>query len=647
MATTPAWFNKDQYLASKLAQLRAEGETQYETVEEVEAALEAAGFDAFDHFQEYGLIERTSPNEYFNATEYLNAQVIYLNERDGVDTWTADSVSDAIAAAGMTLWEHFATYGWQEGVNPSNKFDTNKYLESKLAQLQATEPDAEWTLEKLVDALAEAGLDPVSHYVEFGANEEGVEVSPAENPVPSDGRTPFTLTDAIEEYLAAQDALNEFLVDALENEYVEEAADGEDVATPEDLEAALEAVEGNLDFFVPGFSEEDSERVREAKLADAIDNVKKEIAAAEKALAAAQKDFLAEASSAEKKLAAQYEARAAALEAAKQARDDAEDDAEEALEAFVAAQEKNGVEILVSDDLQTIARAVEDAEPVVLAQFQPFEDGEIEGGRYVITADGLGVAGLQALVDVINQALEASDAVNEARADRDEARADLGIIITNEGETVSVEFVDVEETGATAEVAALYYQVIGLSEALEEGQAYQQGLEATIADYRELVELNEQYEELAGAVEDARAAIENDADADPAGFGITLLESDATTFTANNDVYIFDEDALEEAGATALANFGRSGEDKIFFGEGYTFVALGDDDISGNVGDLNALEIFWAEDATGVTLYVETETFAGNASGTNDLIEITLTGVQAADITDDLIEGYLTAGTAI
>src|SRR5690606_34399432 len=109
----------------------------------------------------------------------------------------------------------------------------------------------------------------------------------------------------------------------------EEVAGGEDVATPEDLEDALEAVEEDLDDFVPGFSEEDSERVREAKLADAIDNVKKEIAAAEKALAAAQKDFLAEASSAEKKLAAQYEARAAALEAAKQARDDAEDDAEE------------------------------------------------------------------------------------------------------------------------------------------------------------------------------------------------------------------------------------------------------------------------------------------------------------------------------
>lgn len=192
MANTPAWFNKDYYLTSKLAQLRAAGETKYNNIVDVAVALEAAGFTAYEHFQQYSLIERTSPNPAFNATEYLNAKAAQLG--NGA---TADSVALAIREAGMNLWEHFQTYGWKEGVNPSNSFDVKKYMESKLAQLQKDEPDAGWTPEKLEEVFSNAGIDPVSHYDQFGKSEEGVVVSPAENPVPSDGRTDgkvFTLT---------------------------------------------------------------------------------------------------------------------------------------------------------------------------------------------------------------------------------------------------------------------------------------------------------------------------------------------------------------------------------------------------------------------------------------------------------------------
>lgn len=196
MANTPAWFNKDYYLTSKLAQLRAAGETKYNNIVDVAVALEAAGFTAYEHFQQYSLIERTSPNPAFNATEYLNAKAAQLG--NGA---TADSVALAIREAGMNLWEHFQTYGWKEGVNPSNSFDVKKYMESKLAQLQKAEPGAGWTAEKLEEAFSNAGIDPVSHYDQFGKNEEGVEVSPATNPVPSDDRTDgqtFTLTTGVD-----------------------------------------------------------------------------------------------------------------------------------------------------------------------------------------------------------------------------------------------------------------------------------------------------------------------------------------------------------------------------------------------------------------------------------------------------------------
>lgn len=211
MANTPAWFNKDYYLTSKLAQLRAAGETKYNNIVDVAVALEAAGFTAYEHFQQYSLIERTSPNPAFNATEYLNAKAAQLG--NGA---TADSVALAIREAGMNLWEHFQTYGWKEGVNPSNSFDVKKYMESKLAQLQKAEPDAGWTAEKLEEAFSNAGIDPVSHYDQFGKNEEGVEVSPATNPVPSDDRTDgqtFTLTTSPDNIVgtAGNDVVNGYI----------------------------------------------------------------------------------------------------------------------------------------------------------------------------------------------------------------------------------------------------------------------------------------------------------------------------------------------------------------------------------------------------------------------------------------------------
>lgn len=206
MANTPAWFDEAYYLSSKLAQLRSKGLTQYQNIVDVKVALEAAGYTPFSHFQAMGLIERTSPNQYFNATEYLNAKAQQVNAKQGVTTWDADKIALAIYDAGMTIWEHFQKFGWKEGVNPSNAFDVNAYFESKLAAVQAKDPDGGWTLEKVKAAFEEAGLDPITHYVEYGKNEEGVTVSPAKDPVPSDDRTGgevFTLTTGIENLIGS------------------------------------------------------------------------------------------------------------------------------------------------------------------------------------------------------------------------------------------------------------------------------------------------------------------------------------------------------------------------------------------------------------------------------------------------------------
>lgn len=55
-------------------------------------------------------------------------------------------------------------------------FDANTYMQNKLAQLKAQEPDAGWTLDKLYDAFREGGFvgaeGQYEHFVKFGAAEE-------------------------------------------------------------------------------------------------------------------------------------------------------------------------------------------------------------------------------------------------------------------------------------------------------------------------------------------------------------------------------------------------------------------------------------------------------------------------------------------
>ena len=52
-------------------------------------------------------------------------------------------------------------------------FDANAYVQAKLAQLVATDPDTygEWTAADVVDAIADAGMTPVSHFEDYGKDE--------------------------------------------------------------------------------------------------------------------------------------------------------------------------------------------------------------------------------------------------------------------------------------------------------------------------------------------------------------------------------------------------------------------------------------------------------------------------------------------
>jgi len=113
---------------------------------------------------------------YFDESYYLAAKLAQLksvNERDPNtgQYYTEEGLSDALRRAGLTPQEHFERYGRFEGINPNQYFNEVEYLLGKLRQLQSTEPQNNWTLEKLNAALDNAGLTPLEHYERHGAFE--------------------------------------------------------------------------------------------------------------------------------------------------------------------------------------------------------------------------------------------------------------------------------------------------------------------------------------------------------------------------------------------------------------------------------------------------------------------------------------------
>lgn len=372
MATSSDWFDETHYLQSKLAQLRATDPDNPAAadVAALRAALEAAGYTPLQHFEAFGAQELTSPNPYFNATEYLEAKARQLNNSDTEPRtdWTAQEVAQAFQNAGVTPWMHFQQIGWAEGVNPSNAFDVGAYFENKLAQLQEADPDAGWTLESVQAAFADAGTDPISHYLQTGVT-EGVEVVevPADEQVPSDGRDldpdpgePATLIEALDNLEAAQAARAQFVEengDVAAGRDAAEAALAAHIAQGTDAQLAARVILAEADLAAAqeaaaDVSAEDAELVRAHATAQAtvatagmaVASAQADVDAATAELAAAQSgldDARAERDTAQTAAFEAREARVnaeAALIAAQKAEASTQSDLEAAQDAFNAAE---------------------------------------------------------------------------------------------------------------------------------------------------------------------------------------------------------------------------------------------------------------------------------------------------------------------
>jgi hypothetical protein len=178
-----------------------------------------------------------------------------------------------------------------------------------------------------------------------------------------------------------------------------------------------------------------------------------------------------------------------------------------------------------------------------------------------------------------------------------------------------------------------------LAEALSVAQNELNAFEAAVEEYQTVKALSEELSGLDTAVTEAREAIENSEE--DGGLGITILDL-GDSVTSGDDLILFAED---EGTTTTISNFGAQGEDNIFFGGDFSLVALGDDSITDRVGETAVNEIFWEEDATGLTLYVEADSAAGfdrDGAAQEQMTTIKLAGVSSDDINFE--GGYLSAG---
>lgn len=166
------------------------------------------------------------------------------------------------------------------------------------------------------------------------------------------------------------------------------------------------------------------------------------------------------------------------------------------------------------------------------------------------------------------------------------------------------------------------------SDALIYARGVQAELNEAISDYQAIATVAADLAALQSDVEDAADAIEE--------LGYELAEvtdgaaagTTAAAGTDADDLFVYAEAELD------ISGFGLEGNDLLFIGEGFSEVRVdaGDDAVSDRLGSSSELEVFFQQDGNNALIYVEEEAFGGNATNDNDLVKITLAGVNIEDL---------------
>lgn len=165
-----AWFKSTLYFQNKLASL-GEGWDANRLIK----AFKDAGFDPNNedsmqaHFDAYGKFENVSPNALFDAETYYYNKALQYFKTNNATAGQVEYMKTMFDGAGLSAWDHYTQYGVEEGINPSTAINTNQYMADKLAQMRVGDPS--YTMDQLLQAFKDAGLNPISHYYVAGQGE--------------------------------------------------------------------------------------------------------------------------------------------------------------------------------------------------------------------------------------------------------------------------------------------------------------------------------------------------------------------------------------------------------------------------------------------------------------------------------------------
>jgi len=241
--------------------------------------------------------------------------------------------------------------------------------------------------------------------------------------------------------------------------------------------------------------------------------------------------------------------------------------------------------------LNTTTNQLELATSSITEQTNPGVTALLAAGNANLTAQ----ATLTAATDVDNAADQTLAGI-DGGADALKAVADAEAIVANPAAT---EAQRVEVLGTAGAQAAI--------DALTEAQDDLEAAQAIEAQYESLIEARD-------------AAI---AKFEANDFNEPQMLDGVTAFgRTGSDIFV-----VGEADTVSITNFGRSGDDVLFVGSGYT---LNEGDVTKD-GVATALEVFFTQRGNNTIVTIETEAYGSNAN--TDLVQITLTGVDADDLT--------------
>ena len=133
-------------------------------------------------------IQEINPKTFFNESEYIQYKALQFFSKKENGSHSSEEILKNIDQyaikiikifrdAKITAWEHFQHFGTIEEINPSNFFDTKKYLSTKaeiLNTLGLTDNGKEWTSQSIAQALREMRLSVLDHFLLYagkGKNE--------------------------------------------------------------------------------------------------------------------------------------------------------------------------------------------------------------------------------------------------------------------------------------------------------------------------------------------------------------------------------------------------------------------------------------------------------------------------------------------